>query len=336
MALFLTRPKYNLQVLTDHFRLSSPVFRYTVRTMLAMAFGYAVDLLVPYTAHGYWIILTIAVIMRSSFSVTRQRQVDRIVGNLIGCLLSAFLLWETSNPVVLIGVVFAAVGVAHAFSTVNYRYTAVATCVMGLVPMHFIDPGAHFLIVERLMDTAIGVVIAYTFSFILPNWEATDVPRLVGEVIRASQRYVRAALAAEAPVERYRLARKRVIDAIAALGATSRRMQSEPAEKRSALGALNTFVTASYLMVARVASVRILLQHRQQELDAPAASQAMELASTAVCSLLEGGVAASAARTEIANNPSELSADIALVRRLENIVRAAEEIGRLAPTLQRR
>lgn len=339
VALFLTRPKYNLQVLIDNLRLSSPVFRYTLRTMLAMACGYGVDLVVPYTAHGYWIILTIAVIMRSSFSVTRQRQLDRIVGNLVGCLLAAFLLWETNNPVVLIGVVFAAVGVAHAFATVNYRYTAVATCVMGLVPMHFFEPSNHFLIAERLMDTAVGAAIAYTFSFILPNWESTDVPRLVGSVVRACQRYVRAALDPEAPVERYRLSRKRAIDAIAALGAATRRMQSEPQEKQASLGPLNAFVTASYLLVARVASVRILLQHRAQELETDSAHNAMNNTSMTVCRLLgedpdDPGAVVPAPVPE--SRLGELSADVALIRRLDNIIQAAQEIGDLAPGFQQR
>ena len=41
--------------------------------------------------HGNWVLLTIAVVMRAGYGLTRQRRDDRVIGTLIGCVLAARL-----------------------------------------------------------------------------------------------------------------------------------------------------------------------------------------------------------------------------------------------------
>lgn len=285
---FLSRPNYSLKQLLQHFSFHSPVFRYALRVAMAMGVGYTVDLVLPYTAHGYWILLTIAVIMRSSYSVTRQRQWDRISGNILGCILAAFLLWATSNPVVLMMVVFAAVGVAHALTNRNYRYSALAACLMGLLPTHFLEPDAQFLIAERLLDTGVGALIAWCFSFILPNWESRNIPVLVANVLKACAAYSSSTLDMTPSPLYYRLTRKHLIDAIAALGSASRRMLDEPENRRKALEPLNTFITNSYLMAAQLASIRMLFQQRAGEFNTTTLTPILERTATEIANILTG------------------------------------------------
>ncbi|MCS6763442.1 MAG: FUSC family protein [Candidatus Protistobacter heckmanni] len=83
--------------------------------------------------------LTIAVIMRSSFSLTRQRRLDRIMGNVAGCILTAVLLHFHPPQLAVLGVLFMAI--AHTFATIQYRYASTAACVMALLQLHFISPG---------------------------------------------------------------------------------------------------------------------------------------------------------------------------------------------------
>ena len=40
----------------------------------------------PYASHSYWILLTIVVILKPNFSMTKQRYNDRLIGTLIGCI----------------------------------------------------------------------------------------------------------------------------------------------------------------------------------------------------------------------------------------------------------
>ncbi|HEY6895637.1 MAG TPA: FUSC family membrane protein, partial [Rhodocyclaceae bacterium] len=320
---FLSHTSYSLHLLLANFTLSSPIFRYALRMLLAMACGYWVDLVVPYTAHGYWILLTIAVIMRSSFSMTRQRQRDRILGNLIGCLLAVFLLWATSNPLVLMAVAFCAVGVSHAYVNVNFRYAAVASCLMGLLPTHFLDPGSQFLAAERLLDTGVGALIAWLFSFVLPSWEATAAPRHVRELLHAADTYTRATLDPSMTPLGYRLARKQMIDASATLGGSLLRMLDEPQHQRGAERALNELVSAAYRLAAQLASVHILLQMRGAELDLPAAQACMAATAGRIAGLLDGNLGA-APPCGVASGDS--SAQAVLRRRLEAIETEAREM----------
>jgi hypothetical protein len=46
----------------------------------------------PYASHSYWILLTIVVILKPNFSMTKQRYNDRLIGTLIGCIISVGIL----------------------------------------------------------------------------------------------------------------------------------------------------------------------------------------------------------------------------------------------------
>lgn len=330
---FLSRPRFRFQDVLDNLTLDSPVFRYALRVVMAMATGYWIDLVLPYTAHGYWILLTIAVIMRSSYSQTRKRQWDRVSGNVIGCVLAAFLLWVTKNPIVLMAVVFFAVGVAHSQTNQNYRYTAIAACLMGLLPTQFIEPDTRFLIAERLLDTGVGALIAWSFSFILPNWEYRGIPGLANSVLKACTAYTRMSLDLEPDDLRYRLARKHMIDALASLGSASRRMLDDPENRRRAVEPLNAFITASYLFAAQLASIRLLIQQRRGELDKASLPAALAQARDAVISALGGNTEIAMMSAHRIEPPAEEGAQRQLNYKLGDLVDVAKELATLADYL---
>src|SRR3546814_12660946 len=93
---FRSRHAGRLGMLTSNLRISSPRFRYASRVaiaaLLAMTLTAALSHL-PFratmapelSAHGYWIVLTILVVMKPGFALTRQRNGWRLAGTLIGC-----------------------------------------------------------------------------------------------------------------------------------------------------------------------------------------------------------------------------------------------------------
>lgn len=327
---FLSRPNFRPGLLLANLHLRSPVFRYALRIALAMSLGYVVDLVLPYTSHGYWILLTIAVVMRSSFSLTRSRYWDRVAGNLIGCFIAALLLWVTQNPIVILAVMFTAVGVSHAYATVNFRITAIASCLMGLLPAHFIDPGASYLVAERLLDTAVGAVIAYGFSFVLPNWEKTSIAQLVDELTQACAAYAQVSLQLSPNLLNYRLARKHAIDAITALGQASQRMRDEPQRQHAAFSQINGLLTASHLLAAQLASVHILFEHRRDSCDAATLGHVLSDTVRQTQALLTAAVP-----PEPTPDTGPAVADTShLQLRLDAICRAAHDIRTLAASVK--
>jgi uncharacterized membrane protein YccC len=257
MGRFLSRSSFAPRALRDALHADSPVLRYALRLTLAMAAAFLLSQWLPWASHGYWILLTVSLVMRASFSQTKQRQTDRMVGNALGCLFVAAVLHWVSAPEVLLGIVFVCIGIAHAFITVRYRVTVTAACVMSLLQLHLIAPGS-FHISERFLDTAAGVAIAWLFSRVLPTWERNTVPALATRLLGALRDYVGVALVPDTSDLNYRLARRQVQDALAALSDAAARMRDEPTSEQLPLAPINAFTTRGYLLLAHLAAARRL------------------------------------------------------------------------------
>jgi uncharacterized membrane protein YccC len=264
MTPFLTQQKYEWTLLRQHFRWKSPIFRYALRMAMAVSIGLFFANHLPYASHGYWILLTIVVILKPSFSMTRQRRADRLLGTLIGCVSTAVILHFVQAPVALLGFLFIATVAAPAFAILKYRYTAIAASMQILLQINLLVPEGGGVIVERLFDTLIGAAIATAFSFVLPSWEYRALPRLVASVLKSNQLYIEASgdllqgrVTDDFP---YRLARKRFMESLAGLSAALVRMLDEPLSKQRGVEDINQFIVQNYLVVSHVAAIRSMLR----------------------------------------------------------------------------
>lgn len=285
MTPFLTRQKYELRVIRDNLHWRSPTFRFALRVTMAVAVGLWIADWLPYASHGYWILLTIVVILKPNYSLTKQRYNDRVIGTLIGCILSVGILKVFHEPLALLAVLFLALVASAAFVTIKYRYTAIAACVQVLIQINLLMPGSQTVVGERLVDTVIGGVIASVFSFVLPSWEYRAIPKLVEAVLEANRRYIvatRDLLLRRAKDDfAYRVQRKQFMDSLSALISSFQRMLDEPRSRHRAVDNLGRFIVQNYLVAAHVASARIQVRQHYAEMDLPAAEAAVEHATNA-------------------------------------------------------
>ncbi|MBP0597042.1 FUSC family protein [Herbaspirillum sp. LeCh32-8] len=268
MTPFLTQQKFKFNMLLVNMRWQSPIFRFAIRVALAVTTGLWISNHLPYMAHGYWIVLTIVIILKPNFSATKQRMADRLIGTIIGCLITMLILRFVHNPMGQMAVLFAASVAAPAFTYVKYRYTAIAASVQILMLLNLLVPAGHQGVIgERLIDTIIGVVIATLFSYVLPAWEYRDLPKLLRNVLKASQRYLTASRdMLEGKVKDdffYRVCRKGFMDSLAALISALVRMMDEPVTKHRAVKELNRFIVQNYLVAAHIAALRLMLRRHQ-------------------------------------------------------------------------
>ncbi len=252
--------------LTRHLTLSSPVARHAVRIGAAMGCGYLLIRLVPQLSHGNWILLTIAVILRAQYSVTRQRRNDRLIGNLLGCIVAAGLL-RTGVPLLQLAVIPLAIAIGHAYIRVNYLVTSTAACIMALLSLHFLDPSAHSPISTRMLDTAIGAAIAFLFSRLLPRWEYQEAPKLVDTLMKSFTAYMSDALRVEISEQSYRLKRKTMLESLAAITESAGRVAGEPQHARSAMPDLGSLLSAAYSLAAQIVGIRVLLRNRKADIN---------------------------------------------------------------------
>lgn len=302
MTPFLTQQRYSIATLVANLRWSSPVFRFALRVAMAISVGLISARWLPYTSHGYWTALTIAVILKPSFALTRKRRADRLIGTLVGCMLTAVILHFVHAPALLIGFMFVATVAAPTFLSIKYRYTAVATSVQALLLIGLTVPHGGSGISERLLDTLLGTLIATFFSYVLPNWEYQNLPRLVAAVLDANRKYVDAA--ADLLLKRtdddihYRISRKRFMDSLASLSAALGRMLDEPAAKQRAPNELNRFTVQNYLLVAHMAALRLLFQRYGENLPSREVEAALENAFAEVRASLGAAPPAEPASTD--------------------------------------
>jgi uncharacterized membrane protein YccC len=270
MGPFLSQQKYEFRMILSHLRWDSPIFRFSLRVAMAISVGLAVAAWLPYAAHSYWIVLTIVIILKPSFSMTRQRRSDRIVGTVIGCVITALIIKFFNHPAVILGFLILATVATPTFIQLRYRYAAIAVSIMILLQMHLIAPGNHNLIMERLVDTFIGAAVATAFSFVLASWEYQSLPGLVREVLDVNLRYMQASfdlLQGKGKDDfAYRIERKRLMDSLASLSSALVRMLDEPARMQRAVEDINLFIVQNYLLVAHVAALRAILRRHTKEL----------------------------------------------------------------------
>ncbi len=209
--------------------------------------------------HGNWVLLTIAVVMRAGYGLTRQRRDDRVIGTLIGCVLAAGSV--AYLPVgALVGVQGFAVAVIHSFARLNYRISSTGASVMALVTLHLVQPWVSAPILVRLADTLVGAAIAHLFNYFWPRWEFLDAPQLASRLQAQLAAFAAAALRSDVSEHDYRLARKNVIEAMAALSDSAGRMAIEPMTARKGLDEMAELLIRAYSLVAQLSAARLATQ----------------------------------------------------------------------------
>ena len=256
---FIPKRSYALSALAPHLNPDSPVLRFAVRLALAMMAGALVAQSLGDDRHGNWVLLTIAVVMRAGYGLTRQRRDDRVIGTLIGCVLAA--LSVAYLPVrALVGLQGFAVALIHSFARLNYRLASVGASVMALVSLHLVQPWVPAPVLTRLADTLIGAAIAHLFNYFWPRWESSEAPRIANRLLAQLAAFTAVALTPDATDHDYRLARKNVIEAIAALSDSAGRMSIEPVAARKGLDEMAALLIAAHGLIARLSAIRLSIR----------------------------------------------------------------------------
>jgi uncharacterized membrane protein YccC len=274
-----------LAVIRENLSLRSPVLRHALRSALAFVSVHALAQVLPWATRPYWLLLSVAVVLRGTFEDTITRRNARIGGTVIGCVLVTLLVPVASD--VALKVTFAAaLGVAHAFVNVRYLVTATSATVMALLQAHFSAPNVAPLVVERLLDTVLGALIASSFGYVLPSWERRTLPEAAQRAFEALRGYAASVLAPQSASGEQRFHRQRAYDALAVVSTAVRRSSAEPKRVRAPIEDWITMLDHAQRLMAHLSSLRLLLVRRAASLPKIETRAALERAQRAVeCAL---------------------------------------------------
>ncbi|MBC3785277.1 FUSC family protein [Spirosoma utsteinense] len=257
---FVSHQTINWQSFRDNLTFDSSVFRHSVRVAGALLLGFLLTKFLPYAQYSYWVLLTILVILKPAFSLTRQRNQERIVGTFIGGLIGIVILTFIPNKTA--HFVFLVLFMIGTYSAQRVNYIVMVICVTPFVLILFSFLGIGYLSVagERLLDTLLGGLIALGSGYLLfPNWESHHITTPMTDVLKANIRYMQLLLdglsGRAIPVVDYKLARKEVYVTSANIAASFQRMVSEPKHKQRNEKAVYEFVVLNYILSANIATI---------------------------------------------------------------------------------
>ncbi|HLK96637.1 MAG TPA: FUSC family membrane protein [Hymenobacter sp.] len=257
---FVSHQTINWASFRDNLTLESSAFRHSVRVALALLLGFVLAKFLPYAQYSYWVLLTILVILKPAFSLTKQRNQERIIGTFVGGVLGVLILAFIPNKTVQF--VFLVLFMIGTYSSQRVNYIVMVVCVTPFLLIVFSFLGIGYLGVagERLLDTLLGGAIALASGYLLfPNWESHQIINPLRKVVAANTRYVRLLLdglsGRPISVVDYKLVRKEVYVTSANLAAAFQRMVSEPKHKQRNEKPIYRLVVLNHILSANVATV---------------------------------------------------------------------------------
>ena len=265
---FVDHKEIDPKQLRENLTLKSTYFRHAIRMAVVMGTGYILSLVLNVGAHSYWILLTIMVILKPGFSLTKQRNFQRLIGTIIGGIGGALLLIlitdETSRFILLLLFMIA----TYSLIRINYIVSVMFMTPYILIMFSFLEMNTLTILQERIIDTFIGSGLAFFSNYVvLPNWESSQVQQTMRKLLIANYHYFAQALKIIAgrsiSVTDYKLARKEVYVTTANMASAFQRMITEPKRKQKDAREVNKFVVFNHILSSY--SVTLLNNVKQAE-----------------------------------------------------------------------
>ncbi|MBF9141767.1 FUSC family protein [Hymenobacter properus] len=257
---FVAHQEIEAQALSQNFTLKSSVFRHSVRMTVACLVAFVVAESLWHGQHNYWILMTVTIMLKPGFSLTRQRNQERIIGTLAGGALGAAILWALPWTEVRFGVLVVFMILAYSFQRTVYLATVIFLTAYLLIMFSFLGLSYIGVAEERITDTLIGCAIAFSAGYLLfPSWESEQLTDYMAAALKANLAYLRQLANRLAgrplPPHEYRLLRKDVYVSGANLAAAFQRMLTEPKSKQHCPSETHEFVVLNHILSSNIAAL---------------------------------------------------------------------------------
>lgn len=249
---FINEQVFDKKILRENLTLQSSTFRHALRMAIVMGLGYLISLNFNVGAHSYWILLTIMVILKPGFGLTKQRNFQRLTGTIIGGIGGSIIVMLIHDQVILFILLLLLMMATYSIIRINYIVSVMFMTPYVLIMFSFFEENTLMIVRERILDTMIGSGLAFFSSYILfPNWESNHLHQPMRKLLIANYHYIGMALqiiAGNPPdVTVFKLARKEVYIATANMGSAFQRLITEPKAKRKDAKKINKFVVLNHI-----------------------------------------------------------------------------------------
>lgn len=167
-------------------------FRHALRLGLSTA-GAALLVTTLHISRGYWIPMTMVLLLKPNFGGTLQRSAQRITGTLLGALLAALLVLLFRNEWLLVSWVAVLAFTTFALRNCNYGLFVLSLTPLVMLMLDLAHPGTVTDSFLRILNTFFGCLLALLSGYLLfPLWESRQFPRDIAAAFRADSDFLRA------------------------------------------------------------------------------------------------------------------------------------------------
>ncbi|MBB1149363.1 FUSC family protein [Myroides sp. NP-2] len=264
---FLTPVHYRWGTLIENLTFNSTIFRHATRLTLTILVGLIISNIFN-PLNGYWILLTIVVIMRPGYGLTKTRSFERVIGTVLGGLIAFGLLFLIQdNHTIIAYLTILTMILGYWFSHTDYKVGVTFITMYVVLIYAILTPNFMDLLIYRVIDTVIGALLALSANYLLwPSWEFLNVNVHLSKSIKANQDYVKEIKEIynqkNDPTLAYKLARKYAFIEIGNLMASFQRMIQEPKSKQRLRSEIYELAVLNHTFLSTAASIGVYVQSR--------------------------------------------------------------------------
>lgn len=184
------RPQSRLSILAASLTPRSAAFRHALRIAICLGVALWVGRLLN-VSHGYWIPMTVAIVLRADYGATFSFGLLRVAGTIVGLLLTTALLHflpaDAWPRLVVMAILCAAF---RYFGTVHYGIAVTALTGMVVLLLAFAGEPAGPTMVSRLIATVVGSAMALAAYGLWPTREREQIRASLARLLRAYAAYL--------------------------------------------------------------------------------------------------------------------------------------------------
>jgi len=178
-------------LLKNNLTFASPGLRHAIRIGFTSALAVLIAHLLK-LPHGYWIPLTVIVIMAPDFGGSfLVRSLQRGIGTILGGLLAAFLLLNIHDEMIIFMLLLIFTMLAISLLTINYALFVFFLTPLIVTMYSLSGNGDWHISYDRVLDTVIGIGLTLIAGRVLfPVWERNNYVNRFSDVLDAMVNYL--------------------------------------------------------------------------------------------------------------------------------------------------
>ena len=264
---FLTPQHYRFSTLTQNLNFSSSIFRHALRLTLTLLIGYLLGKILP-LQNEYWILMTLVVIMKPDYGLTKKRSISRVTGTIIGGAIAFSTLYLIHDTTTLLVLTFVSMIIGYWLTHYDYKIGVIFITMYVIFMYGILTPNYNELLLFRMIDTALAAFLALLATHLLwPTWEHLNVKKIITKSITANRKYIEEIkeyyIVKGTVSTSYKLARKQAFIEVGNLMASFQRMKQEPKAQQKKSVEIYELMVLNQTLISAAASIGIYIQSHQ-------------------------------------------------------------------------